>query len=280
MFLYSFLENPKLLFNNAQRRHIMKYLVVFFTTFVSLFSFSINASDLDAIIKNKKIKIAVDTSYPPMEFEADDGKIIGLDVDLAREIAKVLKVEVEFVAMPWDGILAGLMSNRYDVIMSSMNITAERKTQVNFVPYMEMGQVFVVKKSGKPVKSEKDLAGKVVTVQADTTSFSAVENYKKSGITIKEIKAFVAATETFSALKSNQAEVIVTDEAVGLYFVGLDPKTFVITGEALKPEPIGIAVKKSAPKLLKALEEAVATIKKNGTYSRIYKQWLKVDPKI
>ena len=258
----------------------MKAIVVILTTLISILSFSNSYADYDSIIKNKKIKIAVDTSYPPMEFEADNGKIIGLDVDLAREIAKVLKVEVEFIAMPWDGILAGLMSNRYDIIMSSMNITPERKAQVNFVAYMEMGEVFVVKKSGKPVKSEKDLAGKVVTVQADTTSFSAVENYKKSAIAIKEIKAFVAATETFSALKSNQAEVIVTDEAVGLYFVGLDPKTFVITGQAMKPEPIGIAVKKSDPKLLKALEEAVALIKKNGSYSKIYKQWLKVDPKI
>jgi ABC-type amino acid transport substrate-binding protein len=256
----------------------MKHFLVLLTIITSLLSLTLEARDLDAIIKSGKIRVAVDTTYPPMEFQADDGKIIGLDVDIAREIAKVLKVEVDFIVMPWDGILAGLQSNRYDIIMSSMNITPERSLQVHFVPYIMMGQVFVIKKSSKPIKNEKDLAGKVIAVQADTTSFTAVEAFKKSGIAIKEIKAFKGATEAFSALKSNQAEVIVIDEAVGLYYAGLDQKTFLVSGNALKPEPIGIAVNKSDAKLLKALDSAVKTIKDNGTFSKVYKQWLKKDP--
>lgn len=244
----------------------------------SLLSFNLYADNFETIMKNGKLRIAVDTTYPPMEFQADDGNIIGLDVDLARELAKVLKLNVEFVVMPWDGILAGLQSNRYDIIMSSMNITPERSQQVSFVPYIMMGQVFVVKNSTKPLTNEKELAGKVVAVQADTTSFTAVEGFKKAGIPIKEIKAFKGATETFSALKSNQAQVIVIDEAVGRYYAGLDQKTFLVSGEALKPEPIGIAVRKTDPKLLKALTSALKTIKDNGTFNRIYKEWLKNAP--
>lgn len=247
--------------------------------FLSL-SFNLEARDLDAVIKSKKLRIAVDTTYPPMEFEDADGKIIGLDVDLGRELARVLKVEAEFIIMPWDGILAGLQSNRYDVIMSSMNITDERSKQVNFVPYLLMGQVFVVKKGAAPIKHQKELSGKVVAVQADTTSYTAVENFKNSGIAIKEIKAFKGATESFSALKSNQAEVIVIDEPVGLYYAGLDPKTFVVSGDALAPEPIGIAVKKTDTKLLKELTVALKKIKDNGTFVGIYKKWLKTAPKI
>ncbi|MBC7539241.1 MAG: amino acid ABC transporter substrate-binding protein [Bacteriovorax sp.] len=256
----------------------MNRFLVLLTIVASLFSFSINANDLDAIVKSGKLRVAVDTTYPPMEFQADDGKIIGLDVDLAREIAKVLKVDVDFIVMPWDGILAGLQSNRYDIIMSSMNVTDERKLQVNFVPYIMMGQVFVVKKKALPLKNEKDLKGLVIAVQADTTSFTAVEAFQKSGIAIKEIKAFKGATETFSALKSNQADVIVIDEAVGLYYAGLDQKSFQVSGQAMKPEPIGIAVKKTDTKLLKAIETAMKTIKDNGAFAKVYKQWLKKDP--
>ena len=117
-----------------------------------------------------------------------------------------------------------------------------------------------------------------MAVQADTTSFTAVEDFKKSGIPIKEIKAFKGATEAFSALKSNQAEVIVIDEAVGLYYTGMDQKTFQISGIALRPEPIGIAVRKTDTKLFNALDVAVKTIKQNGIFSKIYKQWLKKDP--
>lgn len=247
---------------------------------ITLISFNVFSADLDAVKKAGKLRVAVDTTYPPMEFESVDGKIIGMDVDLARALAAELKVEAEFVVMPWDGILAGLQSNRYDIIMSSMNITPERSQQVNFIPYLTMGQVFVVKKTAKPVLKDADLANRTVAVQVDTTSFSAVEAIKNAGIKIKDIKTFPGATETFSALKANQADVIVTDEAVGRYYAGLDAKTFLVSGNAIKPEPIGIAVKKSDTKLLSALETALKTIKSNGKYAKIYKEWLKAEPKL
>jgi ABC-type amino acid transport substrate-binding protein len=255
----------------------MKLFLVF-AFLSSFFSTSLFALDLEAVQKAGKLRVAVDTTYPPMEFESTDGKVIGLDVDLARALGKVLKVEVQFVVMPWDGILAGLQSNRYDVIMSSMNITKEREAQVNFVPYIVMGQVFVIKTGSKAVANEKDLAGRTVAVQVDTTSYTAVEGIQKSGVKLKGIKTFPGATETFSALKANQADVIVTDEAVGKYYSGLDPKTFTVSGDAIKPEPIGIAVKKTDMKLLKALTEAVKTIKKSGEFARIYRDWLKTSP--
>ena len=236
------------------------------------------SADLDSVLKAKKLRIAIDSTYPPMEFEGSDGKVTGLDVDLAREIANQLKVEAEFIVMPWDGILAGLQSNRYDIIMSSMNITKERSAQVDFVPYIKMGQVFVVKKSSKPVTKAADLNGRTVAVQVDTTSFTAVEDMVKSGIKLKALKTFPGATETFSAIKANQADVIVTDEAVGKYYAGLDAKTFLVSGNALSPEPIGIAVKKTDKKLHAALSEAVKTITSNGSFAKIYKKWLNENP--
>lgn len=256
----------------------MKSFFILMSLLASLIAQSAFALDLDAIVKSGKIRIAVDTTYPPMEFESVEGKIIGLDIDLARAIATELKVKAEFIVMPWDGIMAGLQSNRYDIIMSSMNITPERSAQVNFVPYISMGQVFAVKKGAKPVTNEKELDGRVVAVQVDTTSFSAVEQMKKAGIKIKEIKTFPGATDTFSALRANQADVIVTDEAVGKYYTGLDSKTFAISGIAMKPEPIGIAVRKTDTKLLKALEAAVKKIKDNGTFAKAYQEWLKSAP--
>lgn len=250
---------------------MIKILLCFFLV-SNIFS-NLNASDFSTIQKSKKIRIAVDTTYPPMEFDSEDGKVVGIDIDWAKEIAKELRVEAEFIVMPWDGVLAGLKSDRYDIIMSSMNITPERAKEVNFVEYMSMGQVFVVKDKKLAIKNEKDLNGKVVAVQADTTSSTAVLNFKNAGIKIKDVLEFKGATEAFAALKSNHAEVIVIDEAVGKYYSKLDPKNFSISGNAILPLPIGIAVKKSDPALFKALQSAVATIKKNGSFDRIYKKW-------
>ncbi|NOT78549.1 MAG: amino acid ABC transporter substrate-binding protein [Bacteriovoracaceae bacterium] len=255
----------------------MKFLIMISASFLFFFN-TVTAGDLDGVLKAKKLKIAVDSTYPPMEFESAEGLVIGLDIDLAREIASLLKVEAEFIVMPWDGILAGLKSNRYDIIMSSMNITPERSAQVNFVPYLKMGQVFVVKKSSKPVTKPSDLNGRTVAVQVDTTSFSAVEGMIKSGVKLKSLKTFPGATETFSAIKANQADVIVTDEAVGKYYAGLDSKTFMVSGNAVAPEVIGIAVKKSDTKLHSAITNAIVKLKANGTYTRLYKKWLNEEP--
>ncbi|GAB4018274.1 MAG: amino acid ABC transporter substrate-binding protein [Bdellovibrio sp.] len=243
-----------------------------------LLSFSLFAgSDLEALKKSGVLKVAVDTTYPPMEFEDMKGNIIGFDVDFAKELANRMGVKAEFVVMPWDGILAGLTSKRYDVIISSMNITDDRKKVVNFVEYARMGQIFVAKKGGKVVKSKEDLEGLVVAVQKDTTSSEAVEKFQKE-VKIKAVKNFSAATDTFNAIKAGQADVIVIDEPVGNYYVNLDPKTFVVTGEAIAPEPIGIAIRKTDRAVSSLIEESFKAMVQDGTYKKIYQKWFGKDP--
>lgn len=227
--------------------------------------------------KSGKLRVAVDVTYPPMEYETPDGKPVGFDVDLAEALAKKLDVQTEFVVMSWEGILAGLVSNRYDVIISSMNITDERKQKVDFVEYMKMGQVFVSRQKDAPVKTENDLAGKIVAVQADTTSMTAVEAMRKKGIAIKDIKAFKGATDTFSALKAFQADVIVIDEPVGLYYAAKDTKTFAVTGQAMMPEPIGVAVRKNSQSLATELTKGLEAMRKDGSFRSISMKWFNTD---
>lgn len=229
-------------------------------------------SAVDRVKKAKQLVVAIDATYPPMESEGPDGKPVGFDIDLASEVAKRLGVEPKFVIISWDGIIAGLFSKRYDVIISSMNITEERKNQISFVEYAKMSQLFVAKK-GTTVKSEKDLGGKTVAVQADTTSHEWVEKQKTAGVPLKAIKAFRLATDVFAAVKSGQADVIVIDEPVGKYYVKQDPSTFVIAGRALAPEPIGIAVRKSDADLHHELQKIVDGMRSDGALKKLFVQW-------
>jgi polar amino acid transport system substrate-binding protein len=247
--------------------------IVSLLCFIGLVGSAQGATALDKeLVKAGKLLVAIDATYPPMEFEGDNGKPDGFDVDVAKEIAKSLKLEPEFVVMNWDGILAGLESKRYDVIISSMNITDERKKQVNFVEYSRMSQLFVSKR-GVTVKEAKDLAGKIVAVQADTTSHEYLTNQQKAGVKIKEIKAFRGATDTFAAVKSSQAEVIVIDEPVGRYYAAKDPQTFVVTGNAIAPEPIGIAIRKANANLLKEVKATVEKMRQDGRMKKISQKW-------
>ncbi|HLN65381.1 MAG TPA: ABC transporter substrate-binding protein [Symbiobacteriaceae bacterium] len=227
---------------------------------------------LDRVKKAGKLVVAVDTTYPPMEY-VDGNKIVGYDVDLAKAIGKKMGVEVEFQSVDWDGILTGLLGKRYDVIISSMNITPERSEKVNFVEYAKMSQVFVSKK-GTDVKAEKDLSGKVVVVQADTTSHEWVEKLKAEKIKdIKEIRSFKGATDAFLEVKNGRGDVIVIDEPVGLYYAKKDAATFAVTGRAMDAEPIGVAIRKEDNDLKAAIDKAVQDLRADGTYSKIATEW-------
>jgi ABC-type amino acid transport substrate-binding protein len=248
----------------------MKKLAFLAAAVLSTTSYS---STWEQVKKNKVIRVATDATYPPMEFEGPDGKVTGFDIQMVEALAQEMGVKAEIKIMAWDGILAGLDSGRYDIIVSSMSITDDRKKAADFVQYMQMSQVFVSKAS-KLIKSETELAGLRVAVQADTTSHELVKKLvgdKK--IAIKDIKAFRGATEAFGALKAGQADVIVIDEPVGLYYAKKDSKNFVISGKASSPEPIGIAVKKSDGTLTAELSKALESIRKKGTFKKISQDW-------
>ncbi|HEY3367113.1 MAG TPA: ABC transporter substrate-binding protein [Symbiobacteriaceae bacterium] len=229
---------------------------------------------LDRVKKAGKLQVAVDATYPPMEFVDKDGKTpIGFDVDLAKAIAKKLGVQAEIIVTDWDGILSGLTSKRYDVIMSSMNITPERQKEVDFIEYAKMSQVFVSKK-GVAVKAEKDLSGKIIVVQADTTSQEWAEKIKTDTVKdIKEIRSFKGATDAFLEVKNGRGDVIVIDEPVGLYYAKLDAATFTVTGRALAPEPVGIAIRKDDKDLNAAMTKAFTDLKADKTVEKLSNQW-------
>ncbi|MDB4895229.1 MAG: glutamine transporter substrate-binding protein [Firmicutes bacterium] len=234
------------------------------------------ANSLDRVKNAKTLLVAVDTTYPPMESidEKDGTTPVGFDVDLAKAVAQKLGVQAKFVVSDWNGIIPGLISKRFDVIMSSMNITPERQQQVDFVEYAKMSQVFVSRVGSPEVKTENDLAGKVVVVQAGTTSEDWVNKVKADKVKdIKEIRSFPGATDAFLELKNKRGDVVVIDQPVGIYYSLKDAATFKITGEALSPEAIGVAVRKEDPELKAAIDKAVADLKADGTYAKIQKTW-------
>lgn len=229
-------------------------------------------SALERVKQAGTLLVAIDATYPPMESEGPDGKPVGFDIDFANELTKRMGIKAEFVVMNWDGILAGLGSKRYDVIISAMNVTDERKKMADFVEYVKMSQLFI-SKAGQLVANESELAGKIVAVQADTTSYEYVENKQKAGIAIKEMKAFKLANDAFAAVKAGQADVIVVDEPVGKYYAKQDAATFVVSGRAMAPEPVGVAVRKEDAELTKAIGAVVDEMRKDGTLKAISEKW-------
>ena len=226
------------------------------------------------IKKQGVLKIAVDDTFPPMEYRDDQNKLVGFDIDLANAISKELGVKVEFIPTAWDGILPGLDAKRYDIIMSSMNITDERKQKVDFVEYMKLGQVVAVK-SGNPqkIQSKEDLAGKIVGVQLGSTSESAAKEING----IKELKTYNGYTDVFNDLGLGRLQGVIVAEAVGRYYKTTKPDAFDVVGSSFQSLPVGIAVRKGDDELQAALQKAIATVKDNGDYAEVSKKWFGTD---
>ena len=104
-------------------------------------------STLNSIVQKGVLTVGLEPGYMPFEMKDKQGNIIGFDVDMANEMAKAMGVKLQLVPTAWDGIIAGLLTGKYDIIMSGMTITQERNLKINFAnPYISVGQTILAPK--------------------------------------------------------------------------------------------------------------------------------------
>ncbi|MFH5878832.1 transporter substrate-binding domain-containing protein [Arthrobacter sp. NA-172] len=131
---------------------------------------------LPSAIKSKgSLTLVTDPTYAPIDFTDEQGKIVGLEPDMALAVAKKMGVTINIEKADFNGILAGIEARRYDASWAAFSITEERKDKVNMVSYMRGGTSVMVKK-GNPlgINSEMDLCGKTVAAQTGTTQALSV----------------------------------------------------------------------------------------------------------
>ncbi len=233
------------------------------------------ANSLERIKAEGVLRVGIDASYPPMEFVDEDGKTpIGFDIDQANAIAEKLGVKAEFTIIDWAGIQAGLLGGHYDVIMSSMTITEERQKEMDFVQYLTMGIAYA-SRPGVEVKSDADLADKIVVVQEETTAQYYVEDLMANqGIQPKELRSFPYATDAFRELANGRADVVAIDAPVAGYYAQLDPDQYRVTGFAeMEPDPIGVALRKGETELRDAIQKAVDELQAEGVIQELQVKW-------
>jgi polar amino acid transport system substrate-binding protein len=122
----------------------MKRLAVLFA-FLFATAIGVNstvlAGALDEIVKRGTLRVGTNPGYMPFELTNQRGEIVGFDIDMANSMAKSMGVELELVPIAWDGIIAGLLTDKFDIIISGMTLTQERNLRINFAqPYIVIGQ--------------------------------------------------------------------------------------------------------------------------------------------
>lgn len=220
----------------------------------------------------EKIRVGSDMTFAPFEFINEQTKAPdGFDIEYMKALGDVMGVDIEFSNVAWDGIIPGLLVGQYDLLIAAMTITEERAKAIDFSdPYFTTGQVIVVRKGTKGIKSTADLRGKIISVQIGTTGQFEAE--KIPGI--RRIDKYPTIPEAFVALKHGRADASIVDELVALEELRLNPGATEIVGRPFSSESYGIGIKKGRPDLLRRVNQAIATLKANGTYDRLRAKWM------
>ncbi|MGW6736665.1 transporter substrate-binding domain-containing protein [Streptomyces sp. NPDC055013] len=223
------------------------------------------------VVKAGQLTTCTHLPYPPFQSEID-GKVQGFDVALIDLVADDLGVQQTIVDQPFENFKTGgsLNAGSCDLAAAGMTITEERKKNVDFSdPYFEATQaVLVDKKSG--ISSFADLKGRKVGAQAQTTG----EDYAKSkGL---DPVSFESSDAVLNGLRTGQVEAVVIDYPVvqGWLKDKANAAAFDVAEQINTGEQYGFTVKKGNTKLREAINKAIADAKADGTYKKLYEQWI------
>ncbi|WMJ84882.1 transporter substrate-binding domain-containing protein [Oscillospiraceae bacterium LTW-04] len=173
---------------------------------------------LESIKSKGKFIVGLDDSYPPMGFRDDKNEIVGFDIDLAREVAKRMGVEVEFQPIDWDSKELELNAGKIDCIWNGMTITSERVANMYFTkPYIANQQIIIVPASSG-ITTKTQLEGKIVGLQKGSSSLEALTS-DPIGDKVKEIVEYPDNVSAYMDLQAGRIDVFVVDSVVGRYVI-------------------------------------------------------------
>lgn len=230
-----------------------------------------NVGVLGTIKSSGTINIGIEGAYPPFNYYDDKNELVGFDVDITNELAKRMGVKANFVATPWDSIIAGLLSKKYDIILSSMAITDARKQKVDFTdPYYHTGaQLFIPTSSA--ITNPTDINGRKIGASIGTTFEKKANELGAVLVTYKNDML------SFQDMASGRVEGVITDRGVGARMIKEHQYPFKPIGEPLLKDAAGIALNKNEDALREELNKYLGEMLKDGTYEQISKKWFDQD---
>lgn len=232
---------------------------------------------LEAIKEKGKIVIGLDDNFPPMGFVDETGEIVGFDIDLAKAVGEKLGVEVEFKPVEWDGIILSLINKDIDLIWNGLTITEERTKKIGFSEaYMANKQIVVVNGDSK-VSSLKDLSGKIVAAQLESSSSEAIDSKDGFKESLNDIKYYPTNTEAFMDLQIGRVDALVVDEILGRYYIEQSETDFKVLEEDLGKELYGIGMRMEDDTLKKEIDKYLKELKKEGKSTEISEKWFGED---
>lgn len=224
------------------------------------------SSDLN-LLEDGMFTTASSGLYKPFSFE-EGGNLTGFDIDIGNALAEEMGLEPNPVTTPFETIIQGLNTNRYDAIIGSMSNTAERAEQVAFSdPYYYSGGAIFVREGNTEIQSAEDLEGAKIGVVGQSTYDTAAQEFTDD---IQIYSSDVVALQDLTV--EGRLDAVITADVVG-FEAQNEGLAVEMVGDPLWVEQPSIAVRKDDEALLQAIDEALDTIIENGTYEEISQKW-------
>ena len=249
-----------------------------------LLSAMVAALPAAAVMANETptLRIATEGAYPPFNYFTADGKLAGFDIEIGRALCAKMQAKCSFVAQDWDGINTALLANKYDVIIASMFITAERRQKVDFTePYQKSAMTFVVPKDSTLTDfSPAAMAGKTIGAQGSTTQ----ADYLTAAFPDSDVRLYPTQDAVNLDLVSGRLDAQVGDMIPMLDWTHKsdDGSCCKLAGEPISDpkyvgEGVGMALRQDDDQLRESLNVALAALIADGTYKAINDKFFSVN---
>jgi len=239
------------------------------TTLLLVLLFACGCQQEQETTLRTNLRIGTDATYPPFEtVNPETGTAEGFDIDLIKEICRVNDWSLKIIITPFDGIIPGLNTRKYDVVISAMTITPERAAVVEFTqPYYLAGQAIAVPLDDSLTQELDDLVGKRVGVQLGTTGELMAK--RLAGLHVYSFDNIGAA---FIDMSNGNLDAVLNDFPTTRAYIKSHGSAKTV-GEILSTEYYGIAVRKSDHTLVGQLNAALEQMVENGRYDSIHVKW-------
>src|SRR5699024_4533024 len=213
--------------------------------------------------------VATDSSFVPFEFE-EDGEYVGFDIDLINAVADEAGFDIELEVTNFDGIIPGLQTGSFDIAIAGISITEERAEKIDYSdPYYESGLAIGVPSDNEDINGIEDLEEKTIATRLGSTSAAYIEE----NIDNADPSQFEQLDQAYLAVENGSADAVLYDAPNVNYYIQTTGDNLKVVGDLYQAEDYGIAISKGQEELVTAINDALATLKENGTYDEIYEKW-------
>jgi polar amino acid transport system substrate-binding protein len=241
---------------------------------------------LDRVMEKKAMVVATNSGWPPQSYLDDSNEMVGFDIDVSREIAKRLGVEVSFETPDWATLTGGRWQGRYDLGVGSVTPTKARAQVIDFVGiYYYSPYVYVVHKDSD-AKTVTDLNGKVIGVETATTSEDFINRkleidapglppieYK---LEPGEVRTFADSMLPFDDLRLGagvRLDAVIAPEQTALNAIKNGYPLRVLDGDYAFREPLVVIAEKVDPEWTAKVGGIIEEMKKDGTLGTLTTKW-------